>query len=75
MSRFKLIIAAIIALLAIVVVIQNTQTVETKLLFVTVSMPRALLLLVTLLVGFVLGILWTGRMAGTRPTAKGEQHG
>jgi len=64
MSRWKLAAVAIVAILAIIVVAQNTQAVETKLLFVTVIMPRAILLLITLLVGFVLGVLAAGRISG-----------
>ena len=57
MSRWKLAAVAIVAILAIIVVLQNTQAVETKLLFVTVTMPRAVLLFVTLVIGFVIGVL------------------
>lgn len=64
MSRWKLAAVAIVGILAIIVVAQNTQAVETKLLFVTVTMPRAILLLITLGVGFVLGLLSAGRIAG-----------
>ena len=41
MSRWKIAVVALVAVLAIIVVVQNTQAVETKLLFVTVTMPRA----------------------------------
>ena len=57
MSRWKLAAVAIVAVLGIIVVLQNTQAVETKLLFVTVTMPRAVLLFVTLVIGFVIGVL------------------
>jgi len=56
-SRWKLAAVAIVAVLGIIVVLQNTQAVETKLLFVTVTMPRAVLLFVTLVIGFVIGVL------------------
>lgn len=69
MSRWKLAAVAIVAILAIIVVAQNTQAVETKLLFATVNMPRAILLLITLLVGFVLGVLAAGRISG-KPAPK-----
>jgi uncharacterized integral membrane protein len=69
MSRWKLAAAAIVTILAIIVVAQNTQAVETKLLFVTVTMPRAILLLITLLVGFVLGVLAASRISG-KPAPK-----
>jgi uncharacterized integral membrane protein len=45
------------ALLVVVLILQNTESVNTRLLFVTVSMPRAVLLLTTLLVGFAAGVL------------------
>ena len=63
-SRVRIVIAIVIAILVIVVVMQNTQAVETKLLFVTITMPRAVLLFVTLLVGVALGLItatWLGR--------------
>jgi putative membrane protein len=57
MKRAKIIAGAVIAALLIVIVVQNRQPVATKLLFVTVTMPRAMLLLVSILMGFVLGLL------------------
>ena len=57
MSHWKLVAVAIVGILAIIVVVQNTQAVETRLLFVTVTMPRAVLLFVTLVIGFVIGVL------------------
>ena len=63
MSRWKLIVTVVLAALAIIVVLQNTQSVETKVLFITIAMPRAMLLLVTLLIGFVLGVITAGHVA------------
>ena len=57
MARWKLVAAAIVAILAIIVAAQNTQAVETKLLFITITMPRAVLLFVTLVIGFAIGVL------------------
>ena len=57
MPRVKLILVCLLAIVAIIVLLQNTGPVETKLLFVSVTMPRALLLLLTLAVGFVLGVI------------------
>jgi len=57
MARWKLVALAVVAIVAIIVVVQNTQAVETRLLFVTVTMPRAVLLFVTLVIGFVIGVL------------------
>lgn len=46
-----------LAVLVVIVVLQNTQAVETRLLFVSITMPRAVLLLVSAVVGFALGVL------------------
>ncbi len=55
--KLKLVALLVLAVLAIVLVIQNTQAVATRLLFVTVSMPLAALLALTLLIGFAGGVL------------------
>lgn len=57
MKKLRLIAASVLAVLMVVVVLQNTEAVETHVLFATVTMPRAVLLLTTALVGFALGIL------------------
>lgn len=50
---------ALIALIffIIILVLQNTETVETKILFFSFHTPRALLLFLTALIGFLLGLL------------------
>ena len=58
---------AAIVLIVVIVVLQNTQAVETNLLFLTVTMPNAALMFGTLIVGFAVGVLAAGHMA---PTAK-----
>jgi lipopolysaccharide assembly protein A len=62
MNKVKIAAVIIVALLVLIVVLQNTDVTETKLLFVTVTMPRAVLLLVTLVIGFALGVLFAGRL-------------
>jgi putative membrane protein len=57
MKKAKVIITVVISLLVLVLILQNTQAVETKILFMTVTMPRALLLLVTFIIGFVAGLI------------------
>lgn len=71
MPRMRTAVATIVAILVIIVVLQNTQTVETKLLLVTITMPRAVLLFVTLLVGFSLGLI-TATWLSRRPPKKQE---
>jgi uncharacterized integral membrane protein len=57
MERFKLIATTVLALLGVVIILQNTEPVETKLLFLSITMPRAVLLMGTTLIGFALGVL------------------
>ncbi len=57
MLKFKIVLIAVLAAMALIVVLQNTAPVETKFLFLSATMPRAVLLLITGLIGFVLGIL------------------
>ena len=57
MHKFKLVTSLVIAILLVIVILQNTEVVETRLLFATVAMPRAALLSFTVLLGFALGLL------------------
>ena len=57
MNTLKLITAAVLALMGLVIVLQNTESIETKLLFITLEMPRAVLLFGTTTIGFLIGIL------------------
>jgi uncharacterized integral membrane protein len=57
MERFKLISTAILALIGVIIILQNTEPVETKLLFFSITMPRAILLMATTFIGFSLGVL------------------
>lgn len=57
MKKIRLVSVLVLAILVVIVVLQNTGAVETRLLFATVIMPRALLLFTTALIGFALGIL------------------
>ena len=57
MERFKLIAIAVLALLGVIIILQNNEPVQTKLLFLSFTMPRAFLLMGTTLIGFVLGVL------------------
>ena len=61
-QKIKIILGAVIALLTVIIVLQNTEEVETTLLFVSVKMPRAALLFGTLVIGFALGVLTASRL-------------
>ena len=58
MKNLKTLLVVGIVLLVIIIILQNTRAVETKLLFMTITMPRALLLILTFLVGFVGGVFF-----------------
>lgn len=57
MKKMKLIVIAILAILAAIIILQNIETVDTKILFLTISMPRAILLAVTWAIGLSCGLL------------------
>lgn len=59
MPQIKRVALLVLAGLVVIVVLQNTETVQTRILFLTVSMPRAVLLVITTLVGFAIGVLVT----------------
>lgn len=57
MKKIKIAIILIVSLLSLILFIQNRQMIETKLLFVTISMPLALLLILTFIMGSILGLV------------------
>ena len=68
MKNLRLYVAIALAVLAIVLILQNLEPVETRLLFVTMVMPRAALLAVTMLIGIATGVLLS--LGYTRKSAK-----
>jgi uncharacterized integral membrane protein len=64
----KPVVIIVLTLLVSIVLLQNTQAIETKLLFITATMPKALLLIRTLLVGFSFGIIVTN-LLGANPSS------
>lgn len=57
MKRVKIAGVVIALLVVVVLILQNTQQVETRVLFATIEMPRAVLLFVTAALGFGAGLL------------------
>ena len=57
MRKAKIVVILIVSLLSLIVFIQNRQAVDTKLLFVTTTMPLALLLILTFIMGSILGLI------------------
>ena len=60
-SKIRLSLIAIGLILVLIIVLQNTEAVETKLLFMTITAPRAVLLFGTTVAGYVLGIFTAAR--------------
>jgi len=57
MKRAKMIGILVLALFIGIVLLQNTESVQTKILFFSFTMPRAVLLFLTALIGFIIGVL------------------
>ncbi len=70
--QVKLIVAVVLVVLTVIVVLQNTAPVETRILFITVEMPRAALLALTLLIGMLVGTLLTLVTIRRRHERKGD---
>lgn len=66
MNRLKLGLIGLVALVTVIVVFQNTETVTTQVLFVSFEMPRAALLFLTLVVGYLLGMARVDRLLRRR---------
>jgi uncharacterized integral membrane protein len=57
MNRFKLAALILLSVAVLVVILQNTARIRVALLFTSFEMPLILLLSLTALVGFVIGLL------------------
>jgi uncharacterized integral membrane protein len=73
MNKLKLVAIAVTSLLVLIVVLQNTQAVETHLLFLTVTMPNAALLFGTLIIGFAIGVLTAGHIVSIAKRTAGTE--
>jgi uncharacterized integral membrane protein len=58
-AKYKLVGAAILALIAVIVILQNSLEITTRILFFSITIPLSVLLLGTLLIGFALGVIIT----------------
>jgi uncharacterized integral membrane protein len=74
MARAKLIAAFVLVVVGLIVVLQNTQPVETKFLFMAVTMPIAALLAITLLIGIAVGMLVALGLSGKKPRKPENAH-
>lgn len=62
LQKTRIIITTVACLIVLVVILQNTRAVETRLLFINISMPMALLLIITFVAGFFSGTLFVGSL-------------
>lgn len=60
-TKIHALLIAALGILLVIIVLQNTEPTQTEILFFSFTMPRALLLFATAVVGFVLGVLSTFR--------------
>ena len=65
----KLLIAVILAVLAVVFIIQNTAVMELRFLFWTLSMSGALMAILVLSIGIILGWLMHGSFSKRRKSS------
>ncbi|MFC1524633.1 LapA family protein [Thermodesulfobacteriota bacterium] len=70
MERIKLAAIIILISLGLIIVLQNTEPVVTKILFISITMPRAVLLFGTTIIGFALGVLVSYMMIKKDPGRK-----
>ena len=69
LKKIKLYTGLVLLAAVLILVFQNTQAVETKFLFMTMTMPRAALLAITMLIGIFIGILIALSISGKNAPA------
>ena len=57
MKKVKLVAIVVASVVALIVVLQNTEVTPARILFWDLPMSRALLLILTFVLGFVVGVL------------------
>ena len=66
MTRTKIALAVIAVILIVIIGLQNTAGVDATILFFSANVPLAALLLLSFVVGVVVGLLVAFALAGTR---------
>jgi len=56
-DKIKLVVLVVVAVMAIIIFLQNTEMAEARIFFLRVEMSRALLLILTFALGLLTGIL------------------
>ena len=73
MKHPKAIVLLILVILAAVVFYQNRETIDTKILFFTVTMSRAAALSLSFLAGLIVGGTWMGLMRKNKNRKKASE--
>jgi len=73
MKRIKLIAIIILTVSCLIVILQNTVPVETRLLFMTVIMPQAILLCIVMIIGFLIGVIVAVHYLNDQSSATGNK--
>ena len=73
MRNLKVIGIIVVVVLSLIVVLQNTEAVNTKILFAEITMPRAALLGTTLGIGFIIGLLTNLGISRKHKPKQGKQ--
>lgn len=63
MKRWKLVLLGAGIVIVVVTILQNTEPVQTKFLWTSFWLPRALLLFLAVLLGVLLGLFLANRLA------------
>ena len=69
-NKIKLVALIVVVVLAVIIFFQNTETVETRILLLRFQMSRALLLMLTFLLGLLAGVLLTTNVLRKKKDAK-----
>jgi uncharacterized integral membrane protein len=64
MKKVKLVLVILISLFSLVIFLQTTEPVDSKIIFYTFTMPRIALLVLMSLLGFILGAITVYFYAG-----------
>ncbi|MFH1918335.1 MAG: LapA family protein [Planctomycetota bacterium] len=73
MRRLKVTVVAVVAVVFLIGVLQNTQNLDVKVLFFTFSIPGVALLFAVFVIGFVFGLLAAGKiLTGKTANKKGD---
>jgi len=62
MKKFKVILIFVIIAIAVIVALQNTESVDMKILWMNLPVPRMLLVLITFALGFLAGLITASLM-------------